>query len=134
MPETETRAMDPGTKPLWQVEQALKDVFDPDLGANVVDLGLLYKLELGTDCAVIISMMLPSAAATYPFCTIIEEQVATALQGICGAWRLNWVGIPYWGPDRITEEGRHQMRIFGSKPLTGISRPCRPLSPWYSMK
>jgi len=119
MSETETSppaAMDPENKPLWDVEQALKDVFDPDLGANVVDLGLLYKLEYGKDRAVVITMMLPSATPTYPLSAIIEEQVATVLQGTCGAWRLNWVGIPSWGPDRITEKGRHQMRVFGSKP------------------
>jgi metal-sulfur cluster biosynthetic enzyme len=119
MSETETSpltAMHPENKPLWNVEQALLDVFDPDLGANVVDLGLLYKLEYGKDRAVVITMMLPSATPACPLSAIIEEQVATVLQGTCGAWRLNWVGIPSWGPDRITEKGRHQMRVFGSKP------------------
>ncbi|MEZ2388788.1 metal-sulfur cluster assembly factor [bacterium RCC_150] len=119
MSETEASplaATDPKNKPLWDVEQALMDVFDPDLGANVIDLGLLYKLEYGKDRAVVICMMLPSATVAYPLRAIMEEQIATVLQGVCDAWRLNWIGIPSWGPDRITEKGRHQMRSFGSKP------------------
>ncbi|MDQ0801437.1 iron-sulfur cluster assembly protein [Arthrobacter sp. SLBN-112] len=109
-------AEDLDNRSLWDVERALTDVFDPDLGANIVDLGLLYKLEFGNDRAVVISLMLPSPTATYPLNTFIEEHVATVLQGICGTWRLKWIGIPSWGPDRITEKGRQQMRCFGSKP------------------
>jgi metal-sulfur cluster biosynthetic enzyme len=109
-------AEDRKNKSLWNVEQALTDVIDPELGANIVDLGLLYELEYGKDRAVVISMMLPSATATYPLRAFIEEQVATVLQGLCGAWRLKWIGIPSWGPDRITQKGRHQMRGFCSKP------------------
>ena len=109
-------AGDHENKTLWDVKQALTDVFDPELGANIVDLGLLYKLETAKDHTVVVSIMLPSATPGYSLSEVIEEQVATALQGICGSWRVSWIGIPSWGPDRITEKGRHQMRGFGSKP------------------
>lgn len=97
--------------PLEDVEEALKEVFDPELGANVVDLGLLYSLEYGEGSAVVITMTLTSAAC--PLAEVIEEQVGRAMNGVVQEWRLDWVWMPPWGPDRITEEGREQMRTFG---------------------
>jgi metal-sulfur cluster biosynthetic enzyme len=44
---------------------------------------------------------------------VIEEQVGKALDGVVDEWRLNWVWMPPWGPERITEDGRDQMRALG---------------------
>ena len=95
-----------------QVEEALKDVVDPELGVNVVDLGLIY--DLGWDDendALIISMTLTSAGC--PLTDVLEEQTAEALDGIVEAFRINWVWMPPWGPDRITDDGRDMMRAIG---------------------
>jgi metal-sulfur cluster biosynthetic enzyme len=95
-----------------QIEEALKDVMDPELGVNIVDLGLIYDLSWDPDSnALIISMTLTSAGC--PLTDVIEEQVAQALDGIVEAFRINWVWMPPWGPEKITEDGRDMMRALG---------------------
>ena len=95
-----------------QVEEALKDVVDPELGVNIVDLGLIYDLSWDTDTdSLIISMTLTSAGC--PLTDVIEEQTAQALDGIVDAFRINWVWMPPWGPDKITDDGRDMMRALG---------------------
>lgn len=96
---------------LEDVEEALKDVIDPELGVNIVDLGLLYGLKYADDGALLIDMTLTTAAC--PLTDVIEEQVGQALDGIVDDWRLNWVWMPPWGPEKITEDGRDQMRALG---------------------
>ena len=95
-----------------QVEEALKDVMDPELGINIVDLGLIY--DLGWDDennALVISMTLTSAGC--PLTDVLEEQTAEALDGVVEAFRINWVWMPPWGPEKITEDGRDMMRALG---------------------
>ncbi|HWU45962.1 MAG TPA: metal-sulfur cluster assembly factor [Humibacter sp.] len=95
-----------------EVEEALKDVMDPELGINVVDLGLIYDLAWDDEeNALIISMTLTSAGC--PLTDVLEEQTAEALDGVVDAFRINWVWMPPWGPDRITEDGRDMMRALG---------------------
>lgn len=92
------------------IEEALRDVIDPELGINVVDLGLLYGLTLeGNTC--IADMTLTSAAC--PLTDIIEEQAAAATAGLVDEFRINWVWLPPWGPDKITDDGRDQLRALG---------------------
>ena len=93
------------------VEEALRDVVDPELGINVVDLGLVYGLTIDQNNQVIIDMTLTSAAC--PLTDLIEEQAAQALDGLVSGLRINWVWMPPWGPDKITEEGREQLRALG---------------------
>ena len=93
------------------VEEALRDVIDPELGINVVDLGLVYGIALEPNRHVTIDMTLTSAAC--PLTDVIEDQSAMVLDGIVDAFRINWVWMPPWGPERITPEGREQMRAIG---------------------
>ncbi|HET8780189.1 MAG TPA: metal-sulfur cluster assembly factor [Agromyces sp.] len=95
-----------------EVEEALKDVMDPELGVNIVDLGLIY--DLGWDDendALVIHMTLTSAGC--PLTDVIEEQTAEALDGTVDAFRINWVWMPPWGPEKITDDGRDMMRALG---------------------
>ena len=95
-----------------EVEEALKDVVDPELGVNIVDLGLIYDLSWDPENnALIISMTLTSAGC--PLTDVIEEQIAQSLDNVVEAFRINWVWMPPWGPERITEDGRDQMRALG---------------------
>src|SRR6188768_1908619 len=94
-----------------QVEEALKDVVDPELGVNIVDLGLIYDLAKGDENELIISMTLTSAGC--PLTDVIEDDTAQALDGIVDAFRINWVWMPPWGPERITDDGRDMMRALG---------------------
>lgn len=93
------------------VEEALRDVVDPELGINVVDLGLVYGVAVEPDNTAVIDMTLTSAAC--PLTDMIEDQSAAVLDGIVDAFRINWVWMPPWGPERITAEGREQMRAIG---------------------
>jgi metal-sulfur cluster biosynthetic enzyme len=98
------------------VEEALKDVVDPELGINVVDLGLVYGIHVDDENVATIDMTLTSAAC--PLTDVIEEQAQAALctgpgGGIVKDVRLNWVWMPPWGPDKITDDGREQLRALG---------------------
>ena len=93
------------------VEEALRDVVDPELGINVVDLGLVYGVTVDQHNQAIIDMTLTSAACPLP--DVIEDQAASALDGIVDGMRINWVWMPPWGPDKITDEGREQLRALG---------------------
>ena len=93
------------------VLEALRDVVDPELGINVVDLGLVYGVDLGGDGVATIDMTLTSAAC--PLTDVIEDQAASALEGLVADFRINWVWLPPWGPDKITEDGREQLRALG---------------------
>jgi len=91
--------------------EALRDVVDPELGVNVVDLGLIYGVTLGDDRVATIDMTLTSAAC--PLTDVIEDQTRVALEGLVNDFRINWVWLPPWGPDKITEDGREQLRALG---------------------
>jgi metal-sulfur cluster biosynthetic enzyme len=95
-----------------EVVEALKEVIDPELGVNIYDLGLIYDLfESEDEKSLLINMTLTSAGC--PLTDVIEEQTAQALDGVVDAFRINWVWMPPWGPERITDDGREQMRAIG---------------------
>ena len=94
-----------------QVLEALKEVIDPEIGVNIVDLGLIYDLKQAEDGSLLIHMTLTSAGC--PLTDVIEEQTGLALENVVDAFRINWVWMPPWGPERITEDGREQMRAIG---------------------
>ena len=91
--------------------EALKDVVDPELGINVVDLGLIYGVSIDESTLATIDMTLTSAAC--PLTDVIEEQTRAALEGLVNDFRINWVWMPPWGPDKITDEGREMLRALG---------------------
>ncbi len=98
------------------VTEAMKDVVDPELGINVVDLGLVYGTYVDDDNVATLDMTLTSAAC--PLTDVIEDQARQALTGGPGPGlvddiRINWVWMPPWGPDKITEDGREQLRALG---------------------
>lgn len=94
-----------------QLLEALKDVVDPELGINVVDLGLVYGVHLDDDSAVTVDMTLTSAAC--PLTDVIEAQTDRALDGLATRTTINWVWMPPWTPEKITEDGREQLRALG---------------------
>jgi metal-sulfur cluster biosynthetic enzyme len=93
------------------VEEAMKDVVDPELGINVVDLGLVYGIHIETGSNVVLDMTLTSAAC--PLTDVIQDQTSNALEGIVNDVHINWVWMPPWGPDKITDDGRDQLRALG---------------------
>jgi metal-sulfur cluster biosynthetic enzyme len=111
MTENTTSPADELTPEIEDVLEALRDVVDPELGINVVDLGLVYGVDLGADRVATIDMTLTSAAC--PLTDVIEDQARDALEGLVSDFRINWVWLPPWGPDKITDEGREQLRALG---------------------
>jgi len=93
------------------VLEALRDVVDPELGINVVDLGLVYGVAVDAEQTATIDMTLTSAAC--PLTDVIEDQAADALDGVVTGFRINWVWMPPWGPENITDDGREQLRALG---------------------
>jgi metal-sulfur cluster biosynthetic enzyme len=93
------------------IEEALRDVIDPELGINVVDLGLLYGVAVDGQGRAVVEMTLTSAAC--PLTGLIESQAAAALEDLVESVEINWVWTPPWGPDRITPDGRAQLRALG---------------------
>lgn len=117
----------PNDELLADLEEAMRDVVDPELGINVVDLGLVYGISVetsdvkaeGADGAAaggaiaLIDMTLTSAAC--PLTDVIEDQTQAALvgTGLVNGIKINWVWNPPWGPDKITDDGRDQLRALG---------------------
>jgi metal-sulfur cluster biosynthetic enzyme len=98
------------------LEEAMRDVVDPELGINVVDLGLVYGIRMDDDGVCTLDMTLTSAAC--PLTDVIEDQTRAALTGGPGGglvsdFRINWVWMPPWGPDKISDDGRDQLRALG---------------------
>ncbi|MGN2637319.1 metal-sulfur cluster assembly factor [Nocardia takedensis] len=99
-------------KHLEDIEEAMRDVVDPELGINVVDLGLVYGIAVENEIAKL-DMTLTSAAC--PLTDVIEDQTRNALVrgGLVEDLEITWVWMPPWGPDKITEDGREQLRALG---------------------
>ena len=98
------------------ITEAMRDVVDPELGINGVDLGLVYGVNIDDDGTATLDMTLTSAAC--PLTDVIEDQTRQALLGGPGGglvsdMRINWVWLPPWGPDKITDDGREQLRALG---------------------
>ena len=93
-----------------EIGEALKDVIDPELGVNIVDLGLLYGVN-ADDKSITLDMTLTSAAC--PLTDVIEDQTNSALDEFERDVKINWVWMPPWGPDKITDDGRDQLRMLG---------------------
>ena len=96
-----------------EIRSAMKQVEDPELGVNVVDLGLLYGVRIGEDGAVVLDMTLTSMG-----CPLTEQILGDArnavgpLEGVTSV-DVNWVWDPPWSPEAMTEEGRFLMKVMG---------------------
>ncbi|MEW6421634.1 MAG: metal-sulfur cluster assembly factor [Deinococcota bacterium] len=96
-----------------QVLEALKVVKDPEIPVNVVDLGLIYGVDITPDGLVDITMTLTSVGC--PVQDLIRADAEMAVGRLEGVNEVNveFVWTPPWGPDKMTEDGKRQMRMFG---------------------
>jgi len=103
-----------------QIETALRDCFDPEVKLNLVDLGLIYKIETGPDADstpkwprqwVKVTMTLTTQQC--PASGLIFEQVNNRLAGIpdISKVEVDLVWEPKWTPHRISAAGRKQLGI-----------------------
>ncbi len=94
-----------------EVYQALKTVYDPEIPVNVVDLGLIYDVQVSDDSNVFVQMTL-----TFPGCGMgphIAQQAEWAIQDLDGVEEveIELTFDPPWSPDLISEEARMQLGI-----------------------
>lgn len=107
----EIELVENGTFAGEEVLEALKDVIDPELGINIVDLGLVYGIIIGEDNSIQLNMTLTSAAC--PLTDVIERQCEMVMGAFSENVLVNWVWLPPWGPECITPDGREQLRAIG---------------------
>jgi metal-sulfur cluster biosynthetic enzyme len=94
-----------------EITEALRDVIDPDLGVNVVDMGFVRAVELH-DGVARLTMTLTSPAC--PLTGVMEDQIRTALVGpVVRDFTVDWVWKPAWSPALVTPEGREQLQAIG---------------------
>ena len=115
----------PATTTVEDVTEAMKDVVDPELGINVVDLGLVYDVHLDDETNLVLDMTLTSAAC--PLTDVITDQTESALEGLVNDVAINWVWMPPWGP------GQDHPRRPRAAPGAGLQRlKPRTQSPVYA--
>jgi len=89
------------------------DTCDPEIPVNVVDLGLIYNVAVADDGVVDIDMTLTSMGC--PVQDMIQADAELAAMKVEGVRRVNveFVWSPPWSMDKMTEDGKKQMRMFG---------------------
>lgn len=93
------------------VREALHQVIDPELGIDVIDLGLVYGIEIDELGRAILTMTLTTPAC--PLTDLIEDECATTLAGLVDEFRIDWTWTPRWTVDKITPEGAQQLAALG---------------------
>lgn len=109
--ETQLTANDIGRVTEEDILDALHDVVDPELGIDVVDLGLVYGIDIDELGRAIITMTLTTPAC--PLTDLIEDECANALAGLVEEFRIDWTWKPRWSVDNINEDGRAQLEALG---------------------
>jgi len=94
------------------VREGLKNVYDPEIGINVVDLGLVYGVDIGEQGDVLVTMTLTSMGC--PLGPIIVQEVQGALQDLpdIGDIDVKLVWSPPWSPDMMSEEAKDELGIW----------------------
>ncbi|WP_407571326.1 metal-sulfur cluster assembly factor [Deinococcus altitudinis] len=96
-----------------QILEALKVVKDPEIPVNVVDLGLIYGVDINTSGNVEITMTLTSVGC--PVQDLIRSDAEMAVMRLDGVNQVEveFVWSPSWAPDKMSDDGKRQMRMFG---------------------
>ena len=95
------------------IREAMKQVEDPELSVNVVDLGLLYGVSLDENGKVILDMTLTSMGCPLTEQILGDSQAAVSpLDGVSSV-DINWVWDPPWSPESMTDEGKLMMKVMG---------------------
>jgi len=104
-PVTESRLTD-------EIIAGLKTVYDPEIPADIYELGLIYKIDIGDDRSVKIDMSLTSpncpSAQELP---IMVENAVSSVAGVKDA-RVEVVWDPPWDPSRMSDEARLVLNMW----------------------
>jgi metal-sulfur cluster biosynthetic enzyme len=90
----------------------LKNVYDPEIGINIVDLGLVYDADIADSGDVLVTMTLTSMGC--PLGPVIVQEVNNALKDLpdIGSTDVKIVWTPPWSPDLMTEEAKDELGIW----------------------
>ncbi|MEX0753123.1 MAG: SUF system Fe-S cluster assembly protein [Xanthobacteraceae bacterium] len=91
---------------------ALKTVYDPEIPADIYEIGLIYKIDIGDDRAVTVDMTLttPNCPSAQELPKMVEDAVAS-VPGVREA-KINVVWDPPWDPSRMTDEARLVLNMW----------------------
>lgn len=95
-----------------QVRDALRHVIDPELGVNIVDLGLVYDVGISPDGVVHVEYTLTTMGC--PIGPLIEQQMESFLAGVAGVSEVQaeMVLRPPWTPEMMSEEAKAALGYF----------------------
>ena len=95
-----------------EIVAALKTVFDPEIPADIYELGLIYKVDISDERAVDVTMTLttPNCPAAGELPTQVENAIGS-VPGV-GVVNINLVWEPAWSPDRMSDEARLVLNMW----------------------
>ena len=95
-----------------QARENLKNVFDPEIGINIVDLGLVYDVDVSDSGDVLVTMTLTSLGC--PLGPVIVQEVTNAMSDLpkLGDVDVKLVWSPAWSPDMMSEDARDELGIW----------------------
>ncbi len=95
-----------------EIVSALKTVYDPEIPADIYELGLIYKVDIGEDRGVTVDMTLttPNCPSAAELPGMVENAVAS-VPGV-GAVAVNVVWDPPWDPSRMSDEARLVLNMW----------------------
>ena len=91
---------------------ALKTVFDPEIPADIYELGLIYKVDIADDRKVTVDMTLttPNCPSAAELPAMVENAVAS-VPGVCDV-KVNVIWDPPWDPSRMSDEARVALNMW----------------------
>lgn len=94
------------------VREGLKQVYDPEIGINVVDLGLVYDADISDNGDVLVTMTLTSLGC--PLGPVIMQEVTGALKQLPGIGDIDvkLVWSPPWTPDMMSEDAKDELGMW----------------------
>jgi FeS assembly SUF system protein len=113
-PENKTSALpeDEQARLTDDIVAALKTVYDPEIPADIYEIGLIYKIDIADDRAVTVDMTLttPNCPAAQDLPKNVENAVAS-VPGV-GEVKVNVVWDPPWDPSRMSDEARLTLNMW----------------------
>jgi FeS assembly SUF system protein len=95
-----------------EIVAALKSVYDPEIPADIYELGLIYRIDIGDDRAITVDMTLttPNCPSAQELPSMVENAVAS-VPGV-GPVTVKVVWEPPWDPSRMSDEARAVLNMW----------------------
>jgi len=93
-----------------RILEYLSLVVDPELGVNIVDLGLISDLALNGN---ILTIKMTLTYAGCPLTEAIREEIELTLKPFNHEVKIEWIWLPPWDQSKITNSGREQLIALG---------------------